>query len=67
MNKWKIREVTKYLMCWKEFMIEHNIWERKKDLENIVLDFKNKNKCRSKKIEKGKDNRRIKLCKKISC
>jgi len=33
LNKRKIREVVKYLVQWKEFTIEHNIWERE-NLEN---------------------------------
>jgi len=34
LNKRKIRGVDKYLVRWKGFMAEHDIWERKKDLEN---------------------------------
>jgi len=28
------REIVKYLMQWKEFIAEHDSWEREKDLEN---------------------------------
>ena len=34
LNKRKIREVERYLVCWKRFMAENNIWEKEKDLEN---------------------------------
>ena len=25
LNKWKVRGVTKYLVCWKEFTVEYDI------------------------------------------
>jgi len=28
LNKRKVQEVEKYLVCWKGFMVEYNIWER---------------------------------------
>jgi len=34
LNKRKIRGVDKYLVQWKEFMAEHDTWEREKDLGN---------------------------------
>ncbi len=34
LNKRKIREVDKYLVQWKGFTAEHDIWERKEDLGN---------------------------------
>jgi len=34
LNKRKIRGVDKYLVQWKGFTAEHNIWERKEDLGN---------------------------------
>jgi len=34
LNKRKIREVEKYLVQWKEFMAEGDIWERREDLGN---------------------------------
>ena len=34
LNKRKIRGVDKYLVRWKGFTVEHDIWEKKKDLEN---------------------------------
>ena len=43
LNKQKVRGVTKYLVQWKRFTVEHDIWERKKDLGNvreIIADFK---------------------------
>ena len=33
----------KYLVCWKRFMVENDIWEKEKDLENVkelVNEFK---------------------------
>jgi len=35
LNKRKIREVDKYLVHWKEFTVEHDSWERRKDLGNV--------------------------------
>ena len=43
LNKRKVRRVIKYLVQWKEFMIEHDSWKKEKDLENIkktVEEFK---------------------------
>ena len=43
MNKKKVRGVMKYLVCWKEFTAENNIWEKKKDIKNmkeLVKEFK---------------------------
>ena len=43
LNKRKVRGVIKYLVCWKWFTIENNIWEKKKNLENakkLVEKFK---------------------------
>ena len=34
LNKRKIWEVEKYLVCWKGFIAENDIWEKEKDLEN---------------------------------
>jgi len=34
LNKRKIRGVKKYLVWWKGFMAEHDIWEKKEDLGN---------------------------------
>jgi len=34
LNKRKIRGVEKYLVQWKGFMAEGDIWERKEDLGN---------------------------------
>ena len=34
LNKGKIRGVDKYLVQWKGFTVEHDTWERKKDLGN---------------------------------
>ena len=32
LNKRKVRGVMKYLVWWKEFIAEHNSWEREKNL-----------------------------------
>jgi len=34
LNKRKVQGIEKYLVQWKEFMVEHNTWERKEDLGN---------------------------------
>ena len=34
LNKRKIRGVKKYLVCWKGFIAEHNMWEKEEDLGN---------------------------------
>ena len=42
MNKRKVREVIKYLVRQKRFIVEHNIWEKEEDLENakkVVVEF----------------------------
>jgi len=43
LNKRKIRGVKRYLVQWKRFIAESNIWEKKEDLENakeLVDEFK---------------------------
>ena len=43
LNKRKVRGVKKYLVQWKGFMAENDIWEKKEDLENakeLVDEFK---------------------------
>ena len=39
-----MRGVVKYLVWWKRFTVEHNSWEKKKDLENTkeVAEFEGK-------------------------
>ena len=34
LNKKKVWEVEKYLVHWKKFTAEHDIWEREEDLKN---------------------------------
>jgi len=34
LNKRKVSRVMKYLVQWKKFMTENNIWENEKNLEN---------------------------------
>ena len=43
LNKRKVRGVEKYLVQWKEFTAENDIWKKKEDLENakeLVEEFK---------------------------
>ena len=43
LNKQQIRGKDKYLVRWKEFIVESNTWERRKNLENVkevVEEFK---------------------------
>ena len=45
LNKRKIQGVMKYLVHWKRFTVENNIWEKKKNLENtqeLVNEFEEK-------------------------
>ena len=45
LNKRKIRGVEKYLVQWKEFMVEYDTWEREEDLGNTkeaVREFEGK-------------------------
>ena len=45
LNKRKIRGIVNYLIWWKEFTVEYNIWEREKNLENskkTVAEFEKK-------------------------
>jgi len=35
LNKINIREVVRYLVCWKNFIVENNIWKKEEDLENF--------------------------------
>jgi len=35
LNKRKIQGVDKYLVCWKEFTVENDIWEKEEDLGNV--------------------------------
>ena len=52
----KVKKVTKnmrsskYLVWWKRFMMEYNIWKKKEDLERSSSRVWGKNRCRSKKI-----------------
>jgi len=34
LSKRKIREVEKYLVCWKGFTAEYDTWEKEENLEN---------------------------------
>jgi len=42
LNKRRVREKDKYLVCWKGFMAESNSWERRENLENekeVIKEF----------------------------
>ena len=34
LNKRRVQGVDRYLIRWKDFMVENDIWEREEDLEN---------------------------------
>ena len=34
LNKRKVWEIEKYLVCWKGFTAENDTWEKEEDLEN---------------------------------
>ena len=43
LNKRKIRDIIKYIVQWKVFMIEHNMQKKEEDLENAkekIAEFK---------------------------
>ena len=43
LNKRKVRGCMKYLVQWKRFIVEHDSWNKKKDLINtkkVVIEFK---------------------------
>ena len=43
LNKKKIRDIIKYIVQWKVFMMEHNMQKKEEDLENAkekVTEFK---------------------------
>ena len=55
LNKRKIRGVVKYLVYWKGFTVENDIWEKKKDSENTkesVANFKEKHSTEVRRQEK---------------
>ena len=59
LNKKKIKGVEKYLVQWKGFTAEGNIWERRKNLKNaeeVLADFEGKMEIRrQEKIEEAED------------
>ena len=73
LNKRKIRGVEKYLVRWKEFIVESDTWERKEDLEHareLVNEFKRRMNAkvrRQKKIDmvEEKDFRREGVARKV--
>jgi len=45
LNKQKVRGVVKYLIQWKGLTVEHDTWEKKKNLRNareVIEEFKEK-------------------------
>jgi len=69
LNKRKIRGIDKYLVRWKRFMVEHDIWEGKEDLGNareVLEEFERRMNVEVRRQEKldmaeKKDFRREKL------
>jgi len=59
LNKKKMRGVEKYLVRWKEFTVERDIWERRENLKNAeeaLADFEGKMEIRKQvKIEEAED------------
>jgi len=57
LNKIKIRGVVKYLVYWKRFIVEYDIWERKEDLVNtkkVVAEFEKRINIKVRQQEKLK-------------
>ena len=55
LNKKKIKGIEKYLVCWKRFMMEHDTWERRENLENakeVLEEFKGRVDAEVRKQEK---------------
>ena len=55
LNKRKIREVKKYLVCWKRFTVEHDTWEKEEDLGNareVVEEFERRMSAEVRRQEK---------------
>jgi len=62
LNKRRMREVNRYLVRWKRFIAESDIWEKKEDLEHtreLVDEFQRKTKHRSEKIGGGKNKAKL--------
>ena len=56
-NKIKIRGVVKYLVYWKRFIVEYDIWEKKENLVNtkkIVAEFEKRINIKVRQQEKLK-------------
>ena len=56
------RKVIKYLVYWKKFTIENDIWEKEKDLENVklVIKFKRRISTEIRQQERVKRNKNLK-------
>jgi len=39
LNKRKIREVVKYLVQWKGFIVEYDIWKKEENTKKVVTKF----------------------------
>jgi len=62
LNKRRMREVNRYLVRWKRFIAESDIWEKKEDLEHtreLVDEFQRKTEHRSEKIGGGKNKAKL--------
>jgi len=61
LNKRKMRGVNRYLVCWKRFTAESNMWEREEDLEHareLVDEFEEKLSMEAKRQEGGNRKQR---------
>ena len=68
LNKRKIQEVEKYLVQWKRFTAENNIWKKKEDLENareLVDKFKGRISVEVRRQERIEERWKLKLNPKV--
>ena len=64
LNKRKIREVERYLVQWKRFIVESDIWERKEDLKNakkLVNEFEGRLGAEVRRQKKIEERWKVKL------
>jgi len=64
LNKRKIREVERYLVQWKRFIVKSNIWEKEEDLENareLVDEFEGRLEAEVRRQEEIEERWKVKL------
>jgi len=64
LNKRKIREVERYLVQWKRFIVKSNIWEKEEDLENareLVDEFEGRLGAEVRRQEEIEERWKVKL------